>query len=40
MSVSNLGTSEQQVVFVLDKKGNLFKVQGAAPQNNIMEYQG
>ena len=40
VSVSNLGTSEQQAVFVLDKKGNLFKVEGAAPQNNVMEYQG
>ena len=40
MSVSNLGTSEQQVVFVLDKKGNFFKVEGAAPQNTVMGYQG
>ena len=40
MSVSNLGTSEQQVVFVLDKEGNLFKVEGAVPQNNVMGYQG
>ena len=40
MSVSNLGTSEQQVVFVLDRKGDLFKVEGAAPQNTFMGYQG
>ena len=39
VSVSNIGTSEEQVVFVLDKKGNLFKVEGAASQNQAMEYE-